>query len=263
MTVDSTLQTTMEKCKNCGQPVNKKIVLLGKERIVPVACKCRKEEFQQRKIKDENEEKKNRLNRLMSNSLMQGEVLKKSFENWDFTKGSKKMHGIAFKYTENFNMAKKNNLGLLIYGEPGNGKSYMSFCIANRLLNKGYPVVCTSIDGLLNRIKQSFNRWGSEGENEILNSLVNADLLILDDLGTENKSEWGVSKVYNIIDARYRSNLPLIITTNLTVLELENIYGKRTIDRINEMCTFYRNDGPSIRKEIGSQKNKLWNEILK
>ena len=54
-----------------------------------------------------------------------------------------------------------------------------------------------------------------------------------------------------------------LITTNLKINDLENTYGKRTIDRINEMCTFYHNDGPSIRKEIGKAKNELWKEILK
>lgn len=263
MMMDSTLQTMIAKCASCGEPINKKIMLLGRERIVPIACKCKREAFEERKIKDENEEKQNRLKRLMNNSLMKGDVLEKTFENWDFTKGNKKMYNIALKYTESFKLAKKNNLGLLIYGNPGNGKSHMSFCIANKLLSSGTPVVCVSIDSLLTRIKQTFNKWGSEGEIEILNSLTNADLLVLDDLGTENKTEWSISKIYNIIDARYRSNLPVIITTNLSIAELENYYGKRTIDRINEMCTFYENEDPSVRKEIGKEKNKLWKEILK
>lgn len=261
--MDSILEATLLKCDKCNSYINKKIVLFGRERIVPVICECKKAQLEQQRIKEENEEKRNRLKRLLYNSLMKGEVLEKTFERWDFDKGSQKMYNIAFKYTENFKIAKENNLGLLIYGDVGNGKSHMSFCIANKLLSLGNPVIATSMDGLLNRIKQSFNKWGSEGETEIVNSLVNADLLVLDDLGTENKSEWSVSKVYNIIDARYRSNLPIIITTNLTITELENTYGKRTIDRINEMCTFYKNDGPSVRKEIGKSKNELWKEILK
>lgn len=262
MMMDSTLGTIVN-CEKCKEPINKKIVLLGRERIVLIACRCRREEFQARKIKDENEEKKSRLKKLMESSLMKGDALEKKFETWDFTKGSQKMYNISFKYAENFNMAKKNNLGLLIYGNCGNGKSHMSFCIANKLLDSGYSVVCTSIEALLNKIKKSFNTWGSEGEIETLNSLSNADLLILDDLGTENITDWSLSKIYNIIDSRYRNKLPLIITTNLKINDLENTYGKRTIDRINEMCTFYHNDGPSIRKEIGKAKNELWKEILK
>ncbi|OSB05139.1 ATP-binding protein, partial [Clostridium botulinum] len=114
----------------------------------------------------------------------------------------------------------------------------------------------------LNRIKETYNTWGKEGEETILKSLSNADLLIIDDLGTEQDTDWAKSKIYNILDSRYRNGLPLIVTTNLPLRELENRYEKRTYDRILEMCTPVFNDGKSIRVEKAKEKTQILKELL-
>jgi len=119
-----------------------------------------------------------------------------------------------------------------------------------------------SINSLLDRIKETYNKWGQEGEDTILKNLANADLLIIDDLGTEFKGEWSVSRVYSIIDSRYRNGLPLIITTNFTMQDLKARYGDRTHDRILEMCTPVHNDKASLRSEKQQEKSKLLRELL-
>jgi len=69
------------------------------------------------------------------------------------------------------------------------------------------PVVCISINGLLKRIRETYNTWGKGGEFEILKSLGSADLLVIDDLGTEQNTEWSISKIYTIMDSRYRTEI--------------------------------------------------------
>jgi DNA replication protein DnaC len=256
------LDSQLETCEKCGEPIQKIVELLGVKRRVPIMCRCKKKELKDKEIKDLNLEKQERLKSLIKNSLMEKSFFEKTFENWDFNKGQKTMYNLGIKYANNFKKIKQEGLGLLVYGNPGNGKSYLSFAIANELLKKQQPVICISINGLLERIRETYSRWGREGETEILKSLGNADLLVIDDLGVEQSTDWSVTKIYNIIDSRYRNKLPLIVTTNHTLDDLKELYGERTYDRLIEMCTPIQNNGQSIRKEKAKDNTKILKEIL-
>lgn len=128
---------------------------------------------------------------------------------------------------------------------------------------KNVTSICVNADSLLNRIKDTYKKWGKEVEEDVLRGLDNADLLIIDDLGTEQDTEWTRTKIYNILDSRYRNGLPLIITTNLSLIELKNRYEKRTYYRILEMCTPILNDGKNIREEKAKEKTEILKELLK
>ena len=249
-------------CPNCGEPTQKEIFILNRMMRVPLMCKCKKESFETKKIENENREKQLRLQRIIKNSLMDQKFKKSTFETWDFTKGTQKMYDIGFKYANNFQNMKKENIGLLIYGSPGNGKTYTAAAIANALLGKMTPVICVSIDGLLTRIKETYNNWGKEAEDTILRSLSNADLLIIDDLGTEQDTDWSKTKIYNILDNRYRNELPMIVTTNIPLDDLKEKYHARTYDRLLEMCTPVCNDGKSIRIEKAKEKTLILKELM-
>lgn len=252
----------LKKCGNCGEPIQKDINICNKIRRVPIVCSCKRNELEKKAREKENSERQDRLNQIFKNSLMDEKFHKATFETWDHSIGSEKIYSICIKYAENFKKAKIENIGLLIYGEPGNGKSHAVSCIANYLLNKGVPTICVSIDGILKRIKETYSNYGKEGEDTILKTFACADLLIIDDLGTEQTSDWSISKIYNIIDSRYRNELPTIITTNINILDLKELYHQRTYDRLLEMCTPVLNDGESIRREKGKEKTKLLKEIL-
>lgn len=250
-------------CNKCGEPQQKEINILGVSRIVPVLCKCKKETMQLQEQEAKAREKQDKLRQLFTNSLMDKKFSNETFENWDFNKGSQKMHNLGIKYCERFQEAKKEGLGFLFYGKPGNGKTFLSNCIANRLLSKMNPVICVSINALLERIRKTYSKWGQEGEDTILSALSMADLLIIDDLGTEQDTDWSRSKIYNIIDNRYRNGLPMIISTNKSIEQLKNMYHERTIDRLLEICTPIFNDSKSIRTEQAKRNTDLLKDILR
>ena len=249
-------------CKTCGGKTEKEIVILGRKRTVRVMCECEVKEMELEEQQEIARERQDRIKRLFTNSLMDKKFINETFENWDFNKGDKKMYNVGVKYCEKFQEAKKEGLGFLIYGTPGNGKTYLSNCIANRLLNQMNPVICVSINALLERIRETYSKWGNEGEGTILKALSLADLLIIDDLGTEQDTEWSKSRIYNIIDSRYRNKLPMIISTNKSIEDLKDMYHERTIDRLLELCTPIHHVAPSIRKEQAKENTKLLKEIL-
>lgn len=96
-------------------------------------------------------------------------------------------------------------------------------------------------------------------------SFGEVDLLIIDDLGVERNSEFALEQVYAVIDERYKANLPLIITTNLTPKQMRNtqdIAHSRIYSRVLEMCTPILLQGPDRRKSVSNGKRILAKEIL-
>lgn len=190
--------------------------------------------------KEEDEKFLKYIEKLKLDSLMDNKFKKCTFDNFRKTKDNEFYFNFGKNYSKNFEKNKADNNGLLIYGKPGTGKSFLSFCIANYLLDNGVKVIACSISTILEKIRE----YSSFGDNKMTvfnNELKKADLLIIDDLGSENSSEWINSKIYEVIDLRYRSEKPLIVTTNL---EPDNLKKKltnkdgitRTYDRIFEIC---------------------------
>ena len=96
-----------------------------------------------------------------------------------------------------------------------------------------------------------------------MNALQMADLLILDDAGAEKWSSWVETTLYSIINSRYMARLPVIITSNLDLVELKEAVGYRTFDRLIETCPIIENTASSYRVEIASQRAKKIKNIAK
>jgi DNA replication protein DnaC len=250
-------------CETCGDPVEMQIEILNRMRIVPVMCSCKKAAYEKKKQESEQQERQLRLEQIINNSLMDKQFRENTFDNWNYNLGNPKMLTLGKRYIEKFQDLKKQNMGLMIYGNPGNGKTHVVSCIANALIDRMTPCICVSINSLLDRIKLTYKTYGREGESEVINGLNNAELLIIDDLGTEQDTEWSRSMIYNIIDSRYRIKKPLIITTNVPKENLEERYYARTYNRIIEICTPVENKWTSIREQKGREKTKILEELMR
>lgn len=167
----------------------------------------------------------------------------------------------AKKYVENWTDAKANNLGLLLWGDVGTGKSFAAACIANELLERGVPVLMTNFSKILNQMGAMY----SEERYRYIASLSAFDLLIIDDLGIERNTDYALEQVYAVIDERYKAGKPLIVTTNLTIGEIKNaedVFHARIYSRILELCTPVQVRGKDRRTEIGQDKQKLVKELV-
>lgn len=167
----------------------------------------------------------------------------------------------AKTYVDRWAEMKEKNLGLLIWGNVGTGKTFFAGCIANALIEKGIPVVMTNFSKIINTLTGIF----SEERNRYLESLVKCELLIIDDLGIERNSEFALEQVFSVIDSRYRSKKPLIVTTNLTLDEIqnpENLAKARIYDRILELCVPVKINNANIRKQNAAEKLKELRNIF-
>ena len=261
--MDLAYRDKIETCEVCKEPIGIVVDLYFGSRLYPRACRCRREKYRRERIEEENREKQINLKRVIANSMMDENFRRSTLKNWDHRVGNKSLYKIALEYIEKFEEMKKKNQGMLIYGDPGNGKTYFSACIGNALMQKSIPVIAVGAIGLTERISQSKRTWGEEGVFTVLNNLENADLLIIDDLGTEEDNKWTRAMIYQVIEKRNSSKLPVIITTNISINELKNRYSDRTYSRLMEMCSFIRNTGVDIRKIKGKGKmEKFLGEVL-
>ncbi|MGN0593831.1 MAG: ATP-binding protein [Hominimerdicola sp.] len=152
------------------------------------------------------------------------------------------------KYTDNFN---KNSSSLFFFGQTGLGKTFLSSCIANNLLKEGFNVVFGSILHLFRTIEsEHFGR--SEGNT--LDIIINADLVILDDLGSEFQTSFTDSVLYEIINDRLNLGKPIIISTNLSMKEMNSKYNERIISRLTGCFTplmFMGEDIRHVKRKLG------------
>ena len=154
------------------------------------------------------------------------------------------------KYAGSFSNKSKS---LLMQGGPGLGKTHLSLAIAREVINSGYGVLYVSAPVILRQIEKEY--FGSQNnESNILNNILECDLLILDDLGTEFEKKFTVSAVYNILNSRMLTSKPTIISTNLSLGDIEKRYDIRTVSRIIGTMERIEFVGTDIR-----QKKKMQN----
>lgn len=224
----------------------------GREMIVPCICRCKVEENKRREEAEKKKQEMQRLERLRASSLMDAKLKAARLDVYQVDGDNQKIYNLAEKYVRRFDEMYEKKQGLLFWGTVGTGKSYTAACIANELLDQMIPVVMTSFVKILQNIQGN-----PDEEEKIMAGLNVAKLLIIDDLGAERSTDYALEKVYNIIDSRYLSGKPLILTTNMTLKEMQetqDIRYKRIYDRIFEMCFPVRFAGRSWREKAAAKR---------
>ena len=129
--------------------------------------------------------------------------------------------------------------GLFLQGEVGRGKTYIASAVANYLLEHDISVRFIVVPEFLDKLRYSYDNANSVSEESLMYAVLNVPVLILDDLGSHNYSEWTKNKIYSLLNYRLNNNLPNVITSNLGIEQLKEILGLRTVSRIVECCDFY------------------------
>ena len=239
-------------CGKCHTPREayfpKGITLLGKNRH-PIECVCRRMERERQEAFFIEQKHLGLVQRLKAAGFLDLSMQDLKFES---DAGCNPQMKLARQYVEYWTEMQKKNTGLLIWGGVGTGKSFFAGCIANALMEREVPVCMTNFARILNELNNSFS-----GRNEVVERLCRYPLLIIDDFGMERDTNYALEQVYNIIDRRYRSKRPLIITTNLTLDEIrhpQDVAHARIYDRVLEMCVPVSCFGTSIRKDTAQEK---------
>lgn len=231
------LHYTCNKCKDTGF-------------IGPTKCSCYKEKI---------------IKLYYKNSELENTIRYNNFNNFDLNLFSSHKIGeekysprrnmenileyILKEYIPNFSVVTTN---LLFYGNPGSGKTYLSYCISKAILDKGFLVVYKTSDELIKNLRDI--RFNNNTNMESL--LLDCDLLIIDDLGAEHLNEFSITELFNIINKRILTKKKMLISTNLTLPSITKQYSERIASRLIgdfKLCKFYSED---IRIKKNLEKNR-------
>lgn len=249
-------------CKTCGEPLSREVKFGDKIINLPLACKCQREE------REQLEQQIARVKALLRNAdiicegYLEQYYLDMTFDKDDSTET--KVSADMRRYVDKWDMVKENNLGLLLMGNYGTGKTFYASCIANAVRKKGEFVLIGTVSKLIRLMNDGFGKDRDEWESKI----QSYPLMVLDDIGTERDTEYNYEQIENIIDLRYQAKKPLIVTTNLTTDAIKELASSNDIrkgrawSRIRELCTTYVITGEDRRKTTAKEKRDAVKELF-
>ena len=233
--------------------------------MVRCICKCQAEERDKQEELERQKEKQRIVDKIKQASLLGEKYKNVSFENTDTSNDDfYKIYSRCKKYCEIADVVLEKGIGIYLFGNKGTGKSRLTACMANELMNNYYTVLYTNFSEISKYIRGTFNKFG-DTEYDFLERLTSIDFLFIDDFGTElvtknNQDLWLQEKVFEVVNKRYNNNKPIIFTSNYSLRQLieERGIADKTIDRINEMCTILKLNGDSYRRKVKDEREDLF-----
>ena len=248
-------------CGKCRTPKEAyfpadKATLFGRDRH-PAECDCQRAQRMEREAAEQQRKHRDKVEELKRWGFTDPAMREWTFAN---DNGRNPQMKTAHFYVEHWEDMKAGNIGYLLWGSVGTGKSYLAGCIANALMEKEVPVYMTNFAVILGDLSPGFT-----GRNEYISRLCRYPLLIIDDFGMERGTDYGLEQVFHVIDTRYRSNKPLIATTNRPLDELKkptDTAHSRIYDRLLSMCVPIRFTGVNFRQETAKRKMETMKKLL-
>lgn len=249
------------KCEFCGKayiPLKEK--LKGKY-IKPSAfvpninvpdCDCLENSYQTKERERRNLQAQKKIDELARISRMGKRFLSRTFSSWKSSLANGIYNSVK-QYAEEFSEMREKGQGVMMIGEPGNGKTHLSAAVFHFLRAKGFLCIYLAVSDFLDRIDY-VNRESGYYISNIIDTLKTCDLIVLDDIGKEKYTETRLSTLYKLINAVYEHEIPVIVTMNFEAEEKMSSSRelKAVIDRLTEMCANYIfiNKAPSYRSKF-------------
>lgn len=243
-------------CQFCGQSIQPQGIVFQNTVYLwrsNTRCRCEKaasywqehdRKIAEEKARKEEEERRRemqrKIDRLLGKSGIKKRFQQRTFPNFRTdTPGRRHSYQIAKEYADNFAYHRARGDGLYIEGTNGTGKTHLAAAIALQLIGEGIPVICKTSSDLLMDIKKAFDR-PEVRESEVLDVYKKVELLIIDDLGKEQCSDWSMSTLYSILNDRYEDMRPTIVTTNYNAESLIGALTPKGFDNTKIMAIISR-----------------------
>lgn len=141
------------------------------------------------------------------------------------------------RYVDSLDEQLRCGRGLWIFGDTGTGKTTLAMLVSRMALEAGRTVAIYSLPKLLARIRRTYDSEpGGDSYLSLFELLTSVDLLHVDDLGAEKRSDWVLEQLYALVNERYEQHRSIVVTTNLPHDQLEEQIGTRTVSRLNQVC---------------------------
>lgn len=247
-------------CGRCGErrQMVLDIPLIG-TKTVPVMCRCEaaRREAEQRRLQFIEEQ--TRIQEMRRIGITSSDYAEMTFAADDGS--NPELSNLARQYVEKRAEMIRENMGLLLHGSTGGGKTFLAASIVNAMIDNGTSAMITTIPQLITAMQRDFER----DKPRLLEQIARVRVLVLDDIGFERQTGYTAEKVFEIVDTRYRARRPLIVTTNLSLEELtspEQMEYKRVYERIIEMTQPVYVSAEGRRMAIAKKKSVRFREIM-
>ncbi len=226
-------------CSVCGQPHRMSITVSGQVINVACCCECIMKQAQQQEDAEKRQQALFEARRSRQECFADAAYMRMNFTADDSAQS--RLSKAARRYADNFS---QNSSGLMFTGGVGTGKTFYACCIANAVIERGFTAMVSTMQPLI-RALSDFNRADS-----VIRRVQTVDLLVLDDFGSVSDTSFNSDKQFELIDARYRTGKPIIVTSNLVYSDqnANSVALSRIIDRLNERCAHVNIDGLSRRR---------------
>lgn len=247
-------------CEKCGKPKQKKLFLHGREEpfIVRIPCECEEREERERAERERRDAAKAKADKMRKACF----ALSGFYRDCTFEKDDGKtpaLSSLCQRFADTFDP--EEPYGLLLYGNVGTGKSFMSSAIANRVIDNGFSAFQTDVRYIANLMESSFERRQSN-----LDRILGYDLLLIEDLGAQRSTSYMMEHVYAVIDGRYKTGKPMVVTTNFDAERIADTPNDeawcRIFDRLLERCYPIKFTGQNRRVLKKKEMRKVMEQRL-
>lgn len=228
----------------------------------PQECSCdgakmdalrKKQQAQAESREKKEKERAKKVAAMMKSAGFSGRQMEYELQGIVMHRGNRLALEQVKKYLQQLDENRKKGIGIYLCGDVGCGKTHLAVAVAKEAIRAGWSVKFTALIDLLLEMRRCFD--DGKSEETVLGSCCGVDFLVLDDLGKENPKEWGLSVLYNIINERYESRRPVILTSNYAPGELvrrlsvggDEKSARAILDRLTDGCIYLTIEGGSWR----------------
>lgn len=230
-------------------------------------CKCQEEEAKRQREIAEHRKRMDEFNKRKKLSLLGKRYQNLMFSNATITDSNREAYAKCKNYVAKSKEVIEHNIGLYIYGDNSSGKTFLTACMCNELVWRGYRCIYTNLASILNEIRSSYDGNGM-GECALLLNLRSYDFAFIDDIGKEflgreysaGSAKWAEEKLFEVINERYNAQKPTVFSSNYSIGELHETLNldKAIVERINEMATrVIKLEGDDFRKAGREAKSEI------
>ncbi len=268
-----TPQPPDETCEFCGKTLHHEGLVFGGTVMMwnmeAQRCDCPQavekwaayEAEQERQRREEERleayrRRQKRIEKLLGTSGIKKRFQQRRFENFQTnTPARRKAYATAKEYADSFDRHLAEGTGLYIEGTNGTGKTHLAAAIAMQLITeRRIPVICKTAGDLLLDIKTAFDKEGTS-EAQVLGVYKTVELLIIDDLGKEQCTDWSISTLYSILNDRYEEMRPTIVTTNYNSDDLVRALTPKGFDNLKVVAIISR------LREVSQVMTMAWEDF--
>lgn len=196
--------------------------------------KAAEQAVEQQKMREQHV--KDSFERKLGRACIPPRFTAKTFDDYQAdTKEQQRALRMCKDYADNFEQYRKTGTSILLLGDVGTGKTHLAASIANQVVRETkYSSVYTTASGIVRHVKSTFDKESEMTEGQVYAVYSTMDLLVIDEVGVQNATEFELTVMFEVINSRYEEMMPTMVISNRGIADLPKYLGDRVVDRLRE-----------------------------